>query len=179
MPLQAHFTQSYRGSISTVIKCIDTTSAKYNSKERFTKYVLATFKSNHSFMVQFALHVLSDNNPYKNIPLVFHGQSMVQFPWNTMEYPWSSSHRTPWRIHGQYHRKSMVIHMDSHGNTMEFSWSLRWIFHGFLGLDHGFIISTMQKPWNTHGFSMYFPWSIHGISCGVFEYGHGKKMGIP
>ena len=27
--------------------------------------------------------------PYKNIPYVYHGISMVQFPWNSMEDPWS------------------------------------------------------------------------------------------
>ena len=64
--------------------------------------------------------------------------------------------------------------MDTHGNTMDFSWSIPWIYHGYLIIDHGFVISTMKNPWNSHGFSMYFPWSIEGISSWFFEYGHRK-----
>ena len=41
----------------------------------------------------------------------------------TMEYQWSSSHGTPWRIHGQCHKKSMGIpwtfHSQFHGCTMD------------------------------------------------------------
>ena len=34
-------------------------------------------------------YVLLADTPYKNIPYVYHGISMVQFPWNSMEDPWS------------------------------------------------------------------------------------------
>ena len=85
----------------------------------------------------------------------------------TMEYQWSSSHGAPWRIHGQCHKKI-------HGNTMDFSWSILWIYHGYLIIDHGFVISTMKNAWTCHGLSMYFPWSIDGISSWFFEYGHRK-----
>ena len=85
----------------------------------------------------------------------------------------------PWKTHGQCHKKSMRIHMDTHGNTMDFSWSIPWIYHRYLRIDHGFVTYTMKIPWNSHGFSMYFPWSIDGISAGCFEYGHRKGMGIP
>ena len=37
----------------------------------------------------------------------------------------------------------------------------------FLECGHAFVISTMENPWKTHGFSMYFPWLIHEISSGV------------
>ena len=76
-------------------------------------------------------------------------------------------------------KKSMGIYMDTHGNTMDFSWSVPWSYHGYLTIDHGFAISTMINPWNSHGFFMYFPWSIDRISSGGFEYGHRKDMGIP
>ena len=77
----------------------------------------------------------------------------------------SSSHGTPWRIHGQYHRKFMGIHMDIRGNTMDYSWSIPWI----VGIRSRFVKSTIKNPWNSHGFSMYFPWSIHGISSVFFN----------
>ena len=95
---------------------------------------------------------------------------MVRFPWNSMEDPWS----VPEKIHG---------------NTMDFSWSIPWIYHGYLIIDHGFVISTMhymKNPWNSHGFPMYFPSSIDGISSWFFEYGHrntwvfhGSDHGFP
>ena len=83
-----------------------------------------------------------------------------------MEYPWSSFYGTPWRIHGQYHRKSMGIHMG-------LSWSIPGgQYHGF-SMD--FWVVTMVLLYLLYRFSRYFPWSIHGISSGVFEYGHRKK----
>ena len=52
---------------------------------------------------------------------------------------------------------------------MDFSWSIPWNSHGILEYGHSFVISTMDNPWKTHGFSMYFPWLIHGISSGVLS----------
>ena len=64
---------------------------------------------------------------------------------------------------------------------MDFSWSIPWIYHGYLIIDHGFVISTMKNPWNSHGFSMYFLWSIDGISSGFLSMaieGHGYPMDL-
>ena len=90
----------------------------------------------------------------------------IGLPWN-IHGP--VSHGTPWRIDGQYHRKSTGIPMDIHRNTMNCSWSIPWNFHGILEYGYAFVISTMDNPWKTHGFSMYFPWLIHGISSGVLS----------
>ena len=54
-----------------------------------------------------------------------------------------------------------------HGNTIDFSWSVPWSFHGILEYGHAFIISSMEHPW--HGFSMYFPWLIHVFSSRVLS----------
>ena len=52
-------------------------------------------------------------HPNKNIPWAYQGISMVQ-------------------CHMQLHGESMGIPMDIHRNTMEFSWSILWSFHGIL-----------------------------------------------
>ena len=43
-------------------------------------------------------------------------------------------------------KKSMGIRKDMHGNTMDFSRSVPWIYHGYLIIDHGFVISAMKNP---------------------------------
>ena len=53
---------------------------------------------------------------------------------------------------------------------MDFSWSIPWIYHGYLIIDHGFVISTMKNPWVFH----VFPMVNRNISSCFFEYGHRK-----
>ena len=80
-----------------------------------------------------------------------------------MEYPWP------------YHRKLMGIPMDIRRNTMDFSWSIPWRFHGISEYGHAFVISTTDNPWVFHVFPMVNTWDL----LWGFEYGHGKDIGIP
>ena len=71
-------------------------------------------------------------------------------------------------------RKSHLLTMGNtwktHGCSMDFSWSIPWIYHGYLIIDHGFVISTMKNPWYSHAYPCVFSWIFYGTD-------HGSSMG--